>query len=126
MAGPEPRYGVETRLMPVRWARKRQARCGVEPTPAWPFVTLPGFAFACARNSGIVRRREILAHHEVAGRAGDEPDRLELAGIVLDVPVERRRGAVAAEAADGQRVAVGLGLGAARAAVCRRRRRGSR
>src|SRR3954471_5877509 len=61
-------------------------------------------------------RRKVLAHDEIARRSGDEADRLELARIVLDVLVERRRGAVAAEAADRERVAVGRRFRAARAA----------
>ena len=60
--------------------------------------------------------REIVADHEIERRSGDQADGLEFARIVLDAAVDRRRGGMAAEAADGERIAVGLGVGAARAA----------
>ena len=60
--------------------------------------------------------RKVVPHDKVEWRAGDHANRVELARVIFDAAVDGRRSRMAAEAADGQGVAIWVGLRTARAA----------
>ena len=85
------------------------ARCVSVPGPDEPYESLPGFALTYATNSLQRPHRQRRRHDQDVRRAADHRDRREVLDRVVGKLAHRRIGAVRADVADHQRVAVGRG-----------------